>query len=286
MRILTIMVRYGTGSYPNAEAEIDGIFGRQMRAAERAVVIVDNALPSGFVERSGPRTLIGGDNTCREFSAFDRGVQFVGHDIWGFDLVHLATEAFNTLYVDYLMRFDQGLLEAIVKRPVCVGHIDCYNEAIEALGYTSQHWLRSCFIFMPPTEIKALGSLVSVRDGARFFSGKPDEPFLTSAPLSPRFRQYIIEWLTGQDIGQGVVWHSGFTLTAEKMAVFEAKALAILNEHLLRVRLSAMGCRVIDVTWLASALARGPATSVPWNASWREQLAGRGIAALELPARQ
>jgi hypothetical protein len=275
-RVLTILARFGTAQYANAEGEIAELFGRQMPAIDRDVLVVDNARPRHAVDdRDDGTTLIGGDNSAREFSAFDRAIEFLGSRIWSYDLVHFATSAFNQLYVAYLHRFDTRLLEALTGRAVCVGHVDCYNEPIDVLTYRSQHWIRSCFFFMPPAEVRALGSFVSVTEPARFFSGDPDDPFRADAPISERYREYITHWLTGGDIGQGVEWHSRFALTPGTLPEFEQKTRAILNEQLLGIRLRAMGCRVVDVTWLSSMLRHRAPRDIAWSTSWREQIANR-----------
>jgi hypothetical protein len=250
-----------------------------MPEIDRTTIIVDNALPAGHVAQCGGHTLIGGDNSASEFSGFDRAVQFIDADIWRFDFIHFATSAFRMLYIDYLERFGVFLLEAIRSRPVCLGHIDYYDQPVEILRFSTQHWIRTSFFFMPPGEVKALGSFTAVRDGTPFFSGVPETPFRPDAPLSGNYRDYIIDWLTGKDIGQGVKWHSSFGLTHETLPIFERKALAIMNEQLLGVRLRTMGCRLIDVTWLASVLERSNGESVAWKTDWREQLANRGASA-------
>ena len=282
-RILTILARFGTEKYPNAESDIAEIFERRMSAVDRTVIIVDNALPRGLVQERRDGVLLGGDNSSREFSAFDRALDFLGSDIWSYDLVHFATSAFNTLYINYLERFDDRMLEAIAGRAVCVGHVDCYNEPVEVLTYRSQHWIRSGFFFLPPTEAKALGGFVSVVDDKPFFSGDPDEPFRRDAPISPRYRKYITEWLSGGDIGQGVEWHSGFALTPETLPTFEHKAVSILNEQLLGIRLRALGCHLIDVTWLSTMLRYKSALEISWTTGWREQLANRDGDVLVVP---
>jgi hypothetical protein len=253
-----------------------------MPDVERTVIVVDNALPPGVAETSRWRTVIGGDNSGREFTALDQGLRHVGRAIWSYDLVNVVTEAFDSLYVDYLTRFTTPLLASVCQRPVAVGHIDCYNEPVEILGYQTQHWIRSCFMFLPPAEVKLLGNLATVRDGKPFFSGAPAEPFRPDAPLNTTYRKYIIDWLTGRDIGQGVTWHSSFGLTVESLPTFQAKAIAIINEQMLGVRLRAIGCRLIDVTWLSTMLATG--RPVSWRMPWREQLANRDHDALRLPA--
>ena len=282
MRVLTILVRFGTDQYPNAERDLEDVFRRRMPGVARTCVVVDNALPAKWYESSPTRTLIGGDNSAQEFSAFDRALDIVGSEVWSYDLVHFATSAFNTLYVSYLERFDAALLALVARRPACVGHIDCYNEPVGVLGFRTQHWIRTCFFFMSPTEAKSLGSFVTIHDGRRFFSGDARAPFRPEAPLSSRYREYITAWLTGRDIGQGVEWHSRIALTAETLPAFERKAIAIMNEQLLAVRLRAVGCRLIDVTWLSATLAREGASSIRWETDWREQLAHRDRDALVL----
>ena len=280
MRVLTILARFGVEHYAGAQARIDDLFARQLPGVERDVIVVDNALPRDYVAECDGSMLIGGDNSSREFSAFDRAVDFVGNRIWSYSLVHFATSAFDTLYVAYLDRFVPSLLAATAGRATCVGHIDCYNQPIEINGQQSQHWVRSCFFFLPPAEVKALGSFVSIADGSRFFSGDPDAPFRCDAPLDGQYRDYITEWLTGRGVGQGVTWHSTFTLTRDTVDAFEQKARMILNEQLLSLRLQALGCRLLDVTWLSAMLRRHAPHEVPWSASWREQLATRDRDAL------
>jgi hypothetical protein len=283
LRVLSMLARFGSSQYAGAEEAIADLFARQLPDVERRVIVIDNALGAEVVEEGATSVLIGGDNGSREFSGFDRAIDFVGDDIWSYDYVHCATSAFQTLYVAYLERFEPAVLQAAAGRAVCVGHIDCYNEPIEVRGYHAQHWIRSCFLFLPPAEVKALGTFVSVPAEAPLFSGDPERPFRADAPLSPRYRDYITQWLTGAGLGQGVAWHSRFALAKDTLPAFEAKARAILNEQLLSIRLQALGCRLIDVTWLSAMLRRQALAEDAWNASWREQLANRDRDRLTLP---
>jgi hypothetical protein len=278
MRILTLFARHGARDYPTALHDLDELFRRSLADAARKLVIIDNALNEDHVEVLDDRTiLIGSSNASREFSAWDRGIAFIGAQVAGFDFVHLVSSAFLTLYTDYLDRIDARLLGLVRGRAAALGHIDYYNKPIELLGRVSQSWLRTSFVFVPPPELQLLGSLVSVRDGRAIFSDDPNSPFLPDAPLSKEFRANIIGWLTGAGTGQGVQWHSRFDLTDETLPYFKAKALAIMNEHALSIRLRAQGCATVDVTWLshqASHLAanRRLLGAIP---SWRAQIAER-----------
>jgi hypothetical protein len=282
MRVLTIFVRTGTTRYATAEQELAQLFQTQLPDVERHIVVVDTALPPCEAERSRERVVIGGDNSSREFSAFDSGVAYVGDDIWDYDLVNLCTAAFRQLYWDYLERFRRDVLAAIVGRAVCLGHIDCYNHPIEVAGCLSQHWMRTSCIFLPPTELKVLGRLVSTRDRAEWFSGDPEAPFRADAPLSDGYKKLISDWLMGNDIGQGVKWHTRLTLDEENLPEFERKAMAILNEHLFGLRLRAAGCRTIDVTWVSGLLARQRTDTIDWSTPWWRQLADRDRHALKV----
>jgi hypothetical protein len=282
MRVLTIFVRTGTTKYAAAEEELAQLFRSQLPGVDRTTLVVDTALPPCEAERAPNRVVIGGDNSVREFSAFDSGVAFIGDDIWSYDLVNLTTAAFRQLYWDYLERFRADVLASVARRPVCVGHIDCYNHPIEVAGCHSQHWLRTACVFLPPTELKILGSCVSTRDRREWFSGDPDAPFRADAPLSDAYKRLIIDWLVGNDIGQGVKWHTRITLDEANLPEFERKAMAILNEHLLGVRLRAGGCRTVDVTWLSGMLTAKRSAAIDWDTPWWRQLAERDRHALKV----
>jgi hypothetical protein len=278
MRILTLFARHGAQDYPSALRDLDELFRRNLADADRKLLIIDNALNEDHAEVLDDRTtLIGSSNASWEFSAWDRGVAFTGAQIAGFDFVHLVSSAFLTLYTGYLDRIDARLLGLVQGRAAALGHIDYYNEPIELHGRLSQSWLRTSFVFMPPPELQLLGSLVSVRDGRAIFSDDPDSPFLPDAPLSKEYRANIVGWLTGSGTGQGVEWHSRFDLTDDTLPYFKAKALAIMNEHALSMRLRAQGCAMVDVTWLARQAnhlaARGQVLgTIP---SWRAQISTR-----------
>jgi hypothetical protein len=282
--VLTIFVRAGTTTYADAESNLDAIYRSQLPNVRRDLLVVDNLLPADTVERGTGRTVIGGDNTVWEFSAIDKAVRHLGARIWDYDFINVVTSAFQQLYVGYLERFTEPVLRAAGGARVCLGHIDCYNESVGIGTARSQHWLRSCFLMLAPAELKILGSCVSVRDRRPWFSGSVDDPFGPASPISAKYQEYLIGWLLGKDIGQGVTWHRTLSLDAEGLDVFEQKALAIVNEHLLAVRLRAAGCRTVDVTWLSAQMARN---AVPdWSTPWWEQLAARDRDAIVVPPAQ
>jgi hypothetical protein len=277
MRIITLLARHGTAKYGDAVSAIDDFFARRMPGVARDLLVIDNALPPDHAATLGPgRALIGGSNRHWEFSAWDRGLSYLGARLDGTDWVHLATSAFRALGTDHLARFDGGLMGLLRDPRSALGHIDHYDDSVTIRGHSLRCWLRSSFVFVRAAELRGLGSLVSIEDPRAFFSGDPAAPFRADAPLSANYQRYLLGWLTGHGTGQGVTWHSRFDLSLETLGLFEAKAAAILNEQLLSARLSAQGCSLIDVTWLAARRARmgsrQPLGPIP---DWKRQVADR-----------
>lgn len=273
LRVLSVLVRHGVEKYPTAEADLTAFYRRQLPDVDRDVLVVDNALAPGVIEHDARRTVIGGDNTAHEFSGFDRAIAHIGGRIWSYDVVQLGTSAFQMLFTGYLTHFSTPMLERMVGRPAALGHIDCYHEPIEILGYQSQHWMRTSCFFLPPAEVLALGGFVTVHP-EEFFSHEAGQPFRPDAPLDARYRRYLIDWLTGQDVGQGVSWHSPLSLTPESLPLFEQRARAIMNEHLLAIRLRALSARLVDVTWLAGRI-QDHLIAFDRRVDWKEQLGPR-----------
>jgi hypothetical protein len=279
MHIITLLARHGTAAYGEAIDAVDALFARQLPEVAHDLIVIDTALAEDHHDSLGAgRALIGASNADWEFSAWDRGVSWLGARLDRYDFVHLATSAFRALHAGYLDRFEDHMLQSVRGRAVAVGHIDFYNEPVAIGDRALRSWLRSSCVFMPPTELRLLGSLVGLENPQALFSGDPSAPFRADAPLSQRYRQYIVDWLTGPGTGQGTAWHSRFDLTPATLGRFEAKARAILNEQLLSARLRAQGCATVDAIWLAARCARlsdgEPLGAVP---PWRRQLAGRDI---------
>lgn len=275
LRVLTLLARHGIEKYNDALPRLDAYYQSKMPDVARRLVIIDNAEPPDLAcELTDSALMIGASNEAWEFSAWDAGMQRCSPELLRYDYVHLVTSAYWQLYTKYIDRIDADMLQAIRGRDVALGHIDAYNEPVELLGRSSQSWLRSSFIFVPTASLRRLGAITSLLDGAQWFSNDPEAPFLAEAPLDERFRANIIGWLTGSGTGQDTEWHSRFGLNDETLPFFKAKALAILNEHALSVRLRAQGTATVDATWLYSLLQQksGQIGAIPHP---REQLESR-----------
>lgn len=276
LRIATVLVGHERASFLEAKAKIDAFFEAKLPTAIRTTVVVDNSRPRCELERLDAHSVIvGGDNSIREFSAWDRGLAYLDRTRQNPDLIHFATSAFDSLYTDYLDRFSSKLLAAAFQAKSVVGHVDYFDDEIKILGRDSQHWVRTSFFFVPTEGVDRLRSVVSFERPEELFSGDPKEPFRPDAPISKGLQDFIISWLTGAGTGQGVEWHSRFDLTSETLPLFEAKTVAILNEHMMSLRLRELGYPVADVSWLSGQLAEHSVEKIDWHRTWQAQIADR-----------
>ena len=290
LKVLGLFVRYGLGSHggpASAVSTIDDLLRlyRYRFHHDVSTIVIDNALPPETAPVDhGTHWVIAGDNRCSEFSAWDRGFAFARTLGLEPDVVHLVTSTFNSLYSAYTRFVDETLLQLVVNRDVCVGHLDAYNEAVTLFGVTSQHWARTSYLLLSRNLVAKLGSFVSVHDPSILFPDDPSALFAEKAPLSENYKEYIVRWISGDDIGQVIRWHSGFAITPAELPRFRRKAHAIVNEHMLSVRIRQAGARVLDAIWLGDHFQkmRVPLLLEGWCPDWRYQIASRPEGALVL----
>jgi hypothetical protein len=48
-------------------------------------------------------------------------------------------------------------------------------------------------MFLQQGELRLLGSQVSIDNRGQFFSGNPEAPFRSSAPISANYQKYILD---------------------------------------------------------------------------------------------
>lgn len=275
MRILTLFARNGTDKYRDVDARIRRQLEEDLNGVDREFVVVDTALSPDAIEVCADGvSILGASNDHWEFGAWMRGVEFWRHRLMEFDYIHFVTSAFYFGYVDFHRFVTPGMLEMYRGRAVALGHIEVYNEPVAFRSMRFQSWMRSSYMFVPPSEIALLGDLVTVKGPEGVFSGNPAEPFSPGGDVCATYARNLTSWLTGGGTGQGVEWHSRFDLDVASLQFFEAKAKAIINEMSLSNRLKAQGCALVDMTWLHRKMALGTVpTAVP---HWHAQLVERG----------
>jgi hypothetical protein len=283
MRVLVLFVRHGEERYRDALDELTDLYDRRAPELTRSTIVIDNALPASSPKELGPDCiLIGGDNTWWEFSGWQRAICELGNEIKKYDLVHLVTSAFRTLYTDHLERFSPQVAQLAAERPIAVGHIDYYPHPVRIGSFMSRHWIRSSFWLINPFELLRLRTVISLDNAADLFSVQGGWPFAGTAQLSYGYQRLIYNWLTTREgTGQGTTWHSRFELNGMTRTLFRNKAVAIMNEHLLSIRLRAQGTHLLDLTYLAEMIGAGRPIPTPYP-HWRAQMKMSRIPAREV----
>lgn len=203
--------------------------------------VIDNKAEGSEVRQTGEWTYaVGGDNSVREFSAWQRGLEVLRR--WGdnFQSVLLCNEAFLAPGECYVKDYAWSATLRSRFLIAAVGRIDTHHEPIQALGYDVSKWLCTNCVFLPGMVVRRLDSVVSVDNNViDIFVPREYDPayFRPDAPISARYKELIVQWLT-------VRWHSAFVINDATWQLFRAKVQAILNEALLTAKLRACGCSI------------------------------------------
>lgn len=242
-----IVVQYDRKKYAGS---LERLLGKLAGlGVDTSVLVVDNFTPGDWVHRvTKSLTHIGGDNSGWEFTAFDRGLAYLDKIGARAEVVALVTDAHAAYGDEFLSLITPRLIRTVAKQKGAVGWIDSWPEPTTLFGKTYQDWLRTSFVLLPASIVSAVRPLATQFDTRAMFSSNPKEPFLPSAPLGDRLRQYLVEWLSGTQ-GSSLLqegWHSQFALDEKSMQFFQAKVSAIVREHSLSQKLRDAGIVAYD----------------------------------------
>jgi hypothetical protein len=216
---------------------LEALLDRVFPGSPRHILVVDNAIAACFEFRAkGNVDVISGDNTLREFSAWNRGIAWL--DSMGRpsddSIALIANDTYQTGYGDaYLRAITRRHVQSALARNGLFGHIDAYPRPVRLLGLTFQRWIRSSLIIAKWGTLRRLLPFgIPIPDSDIFSNDK--EFFKVSAPLSENYRTYIRSWLfddTKKDSEFPYTWHSKTALTPDTFGDMVAKARCILCEH-------------------------------------------------------
>jgi hypothetical protein len=205
---------------------------------ERHFAVVDNRVANSFehqLERDV--TILSGDNRLREFSAYNRGIEWLAltQKPEPETVVLIANETYRTSYGDeYLREFTPERIAEALDAGGIYGHRDAYPHEVALLGMRFQSWIRSSLVVLAWKTLTQIGPFApGVADAELFGDGMTDF-FAPQAPLSENYRSYIRQWLfaeTPEGSDFPYTWHSKTPLTRDNLPSMHAKARSILSEH-------------------------------------------------------
>jgi hypothetical protein len=208
-------------------------------APHARLVLVDNRGSGMDWAKEEGFELVSGDNSAREFSGLQRGIDLVLASglppCW-----ILANDRYPVDGEALLPLVDGGTLEAVVATGALSGRISRYPTPSRAFGLTIDSWACSNFLVVAGRSLARIGSLVTVGTAelASVANGSETEGPLLRAdgPLDSVQMDYLTEWLTGDGTVLNNHWYRHRPATRESWDDLCGKAQSILNEQLLSAR--------------------------------------------------
>jgi len=226
IKLLVLFVQYGEEQYKGS-FEILQSYLKNLKHCDVTYFILDNKHENKPLTRIEKNVYYsGGDNDLREFSGWQKGLENIRQLGIQYDLVLFCNSSFLVNGQSYLKDYARTklLLRSLLSNSV-IGRIDSHREPLSVLGHDVSKWICTNCFFMPKKVVKTIKNLVTIdKNAIKQFVYESYNPviFKPDAPLSNRYKQIIIQWLTEK-------WHSHYDITPETWELTKVKIIAIFK---------------------------------------------------------
>lgn len=184
---------------------------------------------------------VAGDNSSREFSAYDRGVQIVNSMNPRLDdLVIFLNDTFHRSYGDtYLDLLNPEMFRNTIRQNAICGYVDQFPRSVQGFGREIPYWIRTSFFCLPYCILKKVIPFVPKVEKNQVFGETIDAFFQTNSLLSENYKDYLKTWLYESPKPNAEFkeeWHSKKSLTSETIKELQEKCWCILCEQQLTAR--------------------------------------------------
>jgi len=241
--VFLVYLRFGESRGTAPFEKLRKLARRWFPLAVQRIVIVDNAITFDL-EREVRRNvdLISGDNVEREFTGYEKGLQFLQrrYGMRASSPVIVANDTFLSSYGGgkFLKDFTLANVHVGLALGALVGHVDAYPEPVGWDGKKFQKWVRTSLMVTRWETLQALLPLSLPYEDKELFAAK-DGFFAKNAPPDETYREYLETWLF-RDPKEGSTfresWHSKEKLDKRSRDRLRAKARCIFCEHQLSLR--------------------------------------------------
>lgn len=253
-KIARVFVVYGDEHLESGIDRLDRFSEQVFPNDPQATIIVDNRGGADHeVSSHAKYNVIVGENSNREFSGWDKGIEALakGTDLIDTSTVLLANDTFHRNYgEDYLSQFKRRDTKSRVRKGQIVGYVDSYPREIQLFDLCLRSWVRTSIVICSWKALQGLLPLSIPIPDSEIFSEDPHEFFLPNAPLSANYQDYIKTWLFqahAPDAEFHSSWHSKTKIDENNFSALKAKARSILAEHFLSARAKRLGIAVYAV---------------------------------------
>lgn len=254
-RLLAVFLQYSNAHHDSGMRALSSLVARLFPAHEPSFVIVDNKLDKRHeVQLRHDTNLISGDNSCREFSGYDRGLRW--HESFGEispdTPVVIANDTFNRHYGEkYLGLFTAARVSRTLRSNGVLGYVDAFPQPQSVFGHAFQKWIRTSLFIAPYGVMRQLAPFGPRLDHKEIFRQDADPAFFSEgAPLSPWYQSFLRSWLFAEapkDETFKPEWHSKEPLTETNVDAMRAKTCCILCEHLMSAKAMSLEIPLVAV---------------------------------------
>ncbi len=239
-RLAVVFVEYNPDRYAGAFDRLKSYIGSSSRGRVVFVVVNNRDEGADFKVVDDRTFYVQGNNTDREFSGWQKGVDFLLQRNIPFDVVLFVNEAFEAVQTSYLRSHSASWIS--LKARFCgsaFGAIDTLWEKTKIEGKSTRAWINTNCFFMPRSLLNKLRTIASLDDRSmdkylpRDFP-RTGELFHEDSPVNSVYREHLVSWLTED-------WHGRLELDESTWPEFRAKTKAIFNEALLSIRIRELG---------------------------------------------
>lgn len=220
---------------------------------QSTIVIVDNSISTDYAESiSDTVHLIGGDNSCYDFSGYDKGVEWLKSNniINDSDIIVLCNDSFFRNYGHkYLKLFSNYNIIKLIKENLLIGYTDSYPYEVIVFGKKLKSWVRTNFYIMNANMLNKLIPLTINISDSILFSENYSEFFSNSIDISENYKQYLRTWLFGEECTADYKskWHAHSKINCNNFEHFKKKVKCIFSEHYLSAKALEVSRGIVSV---------------------------------------
>lgn len=253
VQLAAIYVEYSIEKYKNSFKILRSLLEKQI-GKDINFIVVNNSKEDEVPENISQNIIrISGNNCDREFSGWQKGLEYLQSTSINYDAVLFCNESFQAYNDTYLSNYALMALNRCLLKKAIVGYFDKEKQRkiYRLLDYKFYRWLRTSAFFIPKEFLSGI-RILSVDDTLlnRFLPEKFEQLneknlkdyFYPDAPINQEFKEKIVDWITSK-------WHSSIEINKENWELFRSKVKSIFNEALLTIQAETLGS---PAEWYAS----------------------------------
>lgn len=163
LNLAVLYVEYDEGKYPGSFSKLKSYL-EKVKSCKKTFFIIDNFAEGDYIEKQEENIYrIGGNNSEREFSGWQKGLDTLNSMNIPYDIILFVNDAFLVPGRSYLENYASKslILKSLLNNAV-VGRIDDFGEKVTVLNYTVNEWVCTNCFFVPKKIINKIDNIVTI----------------------------------------------------------------------------------------------------------------------------